>query len=215
MIAIYPREGTETLSAGKDRGHGKIAIYPREGTETPALPAHRRGDRHCNLSPRGDGNTRARRVIKLTLILQFIPARGRKHGLGHAVIGRRIAIYPREGTETRREGQPVHLPPLQFIPARGRKPAPQAERHRWKLLQFIPARGRKQTARHLGAGTPNCNLSPRGDGNRIAEELGISPRLQFIPARGRKPLFYLHKIYLHDCNLSPRGDGNVRSFSSS
>ena len=123
MIAIYPREGTETFDSRQillvfadcnlsPRGDGnqavipafrsceQIAIYPREGTETDdAAPA--RGGCYCNLSPRGDGNLR-----------NFALS-----------IGITIAIYPREGTETFEcNGIFNATIRLQFIPARGRKP---------------------------------------------------------------------------------------------
>ena len=56
-IAIYPREGTETFSSLRFFGASRIAIYPREGTETAFLIASR----------------------LMSIKLQFIPARGRKH----------------------------------------------------------------------------------------------------------------------------------------
>ena len=77
----------------------------------------------------------------------------------------RIAIYPREGTETRRHLLRRRLPGLQFIPARGRK------------LSFSAS----------AAVRKDCNLSPRGDGNkRSFFVFGVPKTLQFIPARGRK-----------------------------
>ena len=101
-----------------------IAIYPREGTETLADIAAVMGRDHCNLSPRGDGNgsirfTRLHIVDDCNLSprgdgnfylyfnppvieLQFIPARGRKR-------------LPSSFNQLSTVG-------LQFIPARGRKP---------------------------------------------------------------------------------------------
>ena len=35
IIAIYPREGTETVDRAVNVTVQSIAIYPREGTETP------------------------------------------------------------------------------------------------------------------------------------------------------------------------------------
>ena len=55
---------------------------------------------YCNLSPRGDGNFHA----SLFILLKYI-----------------IAIYPREGTETRFDRGIRFSMELQFIPARGRK----------------------------------------------------------------------------------------------
>ena len=100
---------------------------------------------HCNLSPRGDGNWMGHSDDKMI----------------------RIAIYPREGTETRRHLLRRRLPGLQFIPARGRK------------LSFSAS----------AAVRKDCNLSPRGDGNkRSFFVFGVPKTLQFIPARGRKPV---------------------------
>ena len=59
IVAIYPREGTETVfsSGSPSTQYMLVAIYPREGTETGT----RMGEictsvACCNLSPRGDGN---------------------------------------------------------------------------------------------------------------------------------------------------------------
>ena len=85
-----------------------IAIYPREGTETirvQTLEALSVG--HCNLSPRGDGNMAANMARFAGLALQFIPARGRKLLLlVKPCPVHPIAIYPCEGTETLRRNQP-------------------------------------------------------------------------------------------------------------
>ena len=123
-VAIYPREGTETISKSHiasplwlqfipARGrkpthqhhwfcrHPPVAIYPREGTETCSHQRARSIPDCCNLSPRGDGNRSVSCVHLITPApLQFIPARGRKRS---------------------RRPHRLHWPPLQFIPARGRK----------------------------------------------------------------------------------------------
>ena len=132
----------------------------------------------------------ARCLLRSMLLLQFIPARGRK--LYIAILGAvgDIAIYPREGTETCMTAFfSWRSYPLQFIPARGRKPFSSFLSARQSIaiypregtetpsirpvqigisLQFIPARGRKLTSL-LASLSPlqDCNLSPRGDGNRI------------------------------------------------
>ena len=107
IIAIYPREGTETLGVGGVSRNLPIAIYPREGTETlfPLVEANR------------------------SLTLQFIPARGWKLKACRVGFNISIAIYPREGTETPM-GAVVMIASfiLQFIPARGRKPEAQWRR---------------------------------------------------------------------------------------
>ncbi len=82
MVAIYPREGTETARCGLRLGAwNDVAIYPREGTET-----------FWKSKPPAEN-----------FALQFIPARGRKPApppASHARDNHRVAIYPREGTET-------------------------------------------------------------------------------------------------------------------
>ena len=98
-IAIYPREGTETIISCRHLAVNEIAIYPREGTETPGRDEN--------------GWTKQ---------LQFIPARGRKPFRASSfVVGTPIAIYPREGTETPSALILAAAQVLQFIPARGRK----------------------------------------------------------------------------------------------
>ena len=165
-----------------------IAIYPREGTETSAV---------CFL------------LIFPMVLLQFIPARGRKlRPAGEEVIPEGIAIYPREGTETKARRSMTFGRSLQFIPARGRKrsrvisltrfdgiaiyPREGTETGsgswcwRTRQLQFIPARGRKHDFASSIFVMPHCNLSPRGDGNIEPHPFGQGSALQFIPARGRK-----------------------------
>ena len=123
----------------------------------------------CNLSPRGDGN---------------------KPRFDRKIVQRQVAIYPREGTETRSHRS--------------------ARKAGW--LQFIPARGRKHLHFSHSFTSKGCNLSPRGDGNIAALVVPFNPaRLQFIPARGRKPFPGVTTTppSWKGCNLSPRGDGNT------
>ena len=163
-----------------------IAIYPREGTET------------VNSA-----------MFRASMVLQFIPARGRKHipffpRLSHPIAiypregtetggrwscrsRRGIAIYPREGTETEGRKDREQGDGLQFIPARGRKPIFAIVKTFFLLLQFIPARGRKRITPTAAGAPSHCNLSPRGDGNGVCHPCQLSQ-------------YY--------CNLSPRGDGN-------
>ena len=78
-----------------------VAIYPREGTETMSSPSRFSSRICCNLSPRGDGNSRKYRAKWASHALQFIPARGRKRASWEAIYSMvSVAIYPREGTET-------------------------------------------------------------------------------------------------------------------
>ena len=104
--------------------------------------------RDCNLSPRGDGNRGRVAVSTLEDQLQFIPARGRKPSFWARRLVRSalIAIYPREGTETRRSPFRRSSFRLQFIPARGRKQLETSIVNMPEILQFIPARGRKRIA---------------------------------------------------------------------
>ena len=130
--------------------------------------------------------------VLIALLLQFIPARGRKQftvynnvrvgrccnlsprGDGNRFTHRMlfiswVAIYPREGTET----SPVLIARsfsvrLQFIPARGRKPTHQ---HHWFCrhppVAIYPREG-TETRQSIPCipQTCSCNLSPRGDGNK-------------------------------------------------
>ncbi len=169
-IAIYPREGTETLASRRNyRGQPYCNLSPRGDGNAHFGQAWQRNSMDCNLSPRGDGNTGMQTCASLTPLLQFIPARGRKQAAadgddrpaelqfipargrkpiaGNGVrFVRVIAIYPREGTET--------YPCCRFAASHA--------------LQFIPARGRKLVFLAVGVGDLDCNLSPRGDGNRHA-----------------------------------------------
>ena len=165
VIAIYPREGTETLFPPAALAFHDIAIYPREGTETTLLYLLS-FCRDCNLSPRGDGN-KLDDATTLVATLQFIPARGRKPSISTITgLPPTIAIYPREGTETEScvhqcNPMPIAIYPregtetkcirrrrgpwgLQFIPARGRKHFVIDLERKQKYYRFIPVRGRKR-----------------------------------------------------------------------
>ena len=123
---------------------------------------------YCNLSPRGDGN-RPCAVATYGAQLQFIPARGRKLVDDLEQTSIFIAIYPREGTETHTRRLFNFIQKLQFIPARGRKRTGSRSRPDQNRLQFIPARGRKLTRWACSFLIAiDCNLSPRGDGNRLS-----------------------------------------------
>ena len=78
---------------------------------------------YCNLSPRGDGNWPHATKAPTNSPLQFIPARGRKHD--------NIGFFRFASL-------------LQFIPARGRKRTSRTLDFNFTPLQFIPARGRKR-----------------------------------------------------------------------
>ncbi len=79
-IAIYPREGTETLISSSAFWVRFIAIYPREGTETCVPPALWPG-----------------------LCIAIYPREGTEtFGSCCKSPTSSIAIYPREGTETKK-----------------------------------------------------------------------------------------------------------------
>ena len=101
VVAIYPREGTETKISISAIASAAVAIHPREGTETQGNYGILFFVVGCNLSPRGDGNEAGAGHNAIKNKLQFIPARGRKRKI--IVLGMMIAvvaIHPREGTET-------------------------------------------------------------------------------------------------------------------
>ena len=142
-IAIYPREGTETvLSDLRAFTSSTIAIYPREGTETFTSILIRRL-LNCNLSPRGDGNAFPVPSTSFPRWDCNLSPRGDGNHIGHGVAvshHAHIAIYPREGTETRAIMMVVVLD--------------------W-LLQFIPARGRKRTNAEAMVNIVNIAIYPR------------------------------------------------------
>ena len=143
-LAIYPREGTETHFCHCENLLSFIAIYPREGTETYNSNRCRCSIPLQFIPARG----RKRRVPPLPVVpilLQFIPARGRKLIVRFPVsTTSRIAIYPREGTETFPFSPWCNLLSLQFIPARGRKHFVIDLERKQKYYRFIPVRGRKR-----------------------------------------------------------------------
>ena len=99
ILQFIPVRGRKLPAIKSRRTTARIAIYPRKGTETPNLS--RFGNlQHCYLSPQEDGNYLERRASLITILLQFIPARGRKLLLFPQSAPVTIAIYPRKGTET-------------------------------------------------------------------------------------------------------------------
>ena len=122
-IAIYPREGTETQRSSHIPARSRLQFIPARGRKPRhEIDGHAKSD--CNLSPRGDGNVLLDVSKHEASQLQFIPARGRKlytsilellflgqdcnlspRGDGNRPARQfirvgKIAIYPREGTET-------------------------------------------------------------------------------------------------------------------
>ena len=168
-IAIYPREGTETLASRRNyRGQPYCNLSPRGDGNAHFGQAWQRNSMDCNLSPRGDGNTGMQTCASLTPLLQFIPARGRKQAAADG------------------DDRPAEL---QFIPARGRKPNHLRGVIQPIRLQFIPARGRKPIAGNGVRFVRVIAIYPReGTETYPCCRFAASHALQFIPARGRKLL---------------------------
>ena len=120
-VAIYPREGTETCSHQRARSIPDCCnLSPRGGGNGHGGLIGCIGHR-CNLSPRGDGNVERQRF---------------SHDF-------RVAIYPREGTETSVVSWTYTAFWVAIYPREGTETFPCWLISCWKWLQFIPARGRK------------------------------------------------------------------------
>ena len=146
IVATYPREGTETRRRHPLREGLRLQLIPARGRKRE-LPLTRSSWSRCNLSPRGDGNSQAAIAVSYN---------------------RRVATYPREGTETLSTSCKVsNFLKLQLIPARGRKLGRKLLFNIVKALQLIPARGRKR---------------------RDSASFCRTSQLQLIPARGQKTL---------------------------
>ena len=147
--------------------------------------------RCCNLSPRGDGNHHLDEWSCHAIQLQFIPARGRKpliqirghNGFNH------VAIYPREGTETRCHDYPRCTGRSCNLSPRGDgNVAPLPFQRPVSRCNLSPRGDGNSTCFCVSVDiAASCNLSPRGDGNTNKIKNGTKKlKLQFIPARGRK-----------------------------
>ena len=143
-IAIYPREGTETVSSDLSILIVVDCNLSPRGDGNHHYLYHFRHCYHCNLSPRGDGNTRQ----------------------GNCGSESVIAIYPREGTETKAGVTPAQCGYCNLSPRGDGNRTFRPVMPNFDTLQFIPARGRKHKIgpAHNKAAF-HCNLSPRGDGN--------------------------------------------------
>ena len=183
-VAIYPREGTETLLLSTSVASPVLQFIPARGRKrlssiTPSshlgCNLSPRGDGNqvrarndakrlgCNLSPRGDGNSTMRRILPTGGRLQFIPARGRKPftPLSDNEIFV-VAIYPREGTETR------CIPPLAF--EEGCNLSPRGDGNHGVQVKDCAGDG--------------CNLSPRGDGNVLMGVIEFCFGVAIYPREG-------------------------------
>ena len=143
-VAIYPREGTETMRTMSSHTLSSVAIYPREGTETVQSHVFTSSRQHrCNLSPRGDGNGHGGLIGCIGHRCNLSP-----RGDGNVERQRfshdfRVAIYPREGTETSVVSWTYTAFWVAIYPREGTETFPCWLISCWKWLQFIPARGRK------------------------------------------------------------------------
>ena len=170
LVAIYPREGTETR---RKNWSGPLLrccnLSPRGDGNKNQHFGHCISGR-CNSSPRGDGNPRELWYTVFRGGLQFIPARGRKRSRSRTQCHKeQVAIHPREGTETENN----------------------CSGHDDSGRCNSSPRGDGNTLSRISAARSlwRCNSSPRGDGNsNMLTHMRLMPRLQFIPVRGRKLL---------------------------
>ena len=137
---------------------------------------------------------KAARLSRTVLLLQLIPARGRKRKIATANHHLAVATYPREGTETPDFGSVGEVTIVATYPREGTETPFAIKLASFIMLQLIPARGRKLL--------------------KLLTSFQIKHSLQLIPARGRKPPALRHLVDGHGCNLSPRGDGNSNAFAS-
>ena len=162
-----------------------------------------------NLSPRGDGNPPCVVAASAGILIQLIPARGRKPGIKTVIyprfnlsprgdgncnfvllnLVRKDSTYPREGTETA-----IRAKRFSFRGRDSTYPREGTETYlatassisytdstypREGTETYTPCRGRFLLCRF--------NLSPRGDGNSIHHAAEVMPpRIQLIPASGTK-----------------------------
>ena len=78
LVEIYPREGTETKPSIYHAKYLQVEIYPREGTETAFSPCAW-ADENVEIYPREGTETQYTSFTLITsLMLKFIPERGRK-----------------------------------------------------------------------------------------------------------------------------------------
>ena len=132
---------------------------------------------------------KAARLSHTVLLLQLIPARGRKHAAENFFVhAMGVATYPREGTETSIDPILTCHSRLQLIPARGRKLPCYPGAFQLFPVATYPREGTETTMLSWCISAfPGCNLSPRGDGNMAAfSSFTAVVALQLIPARGRK-----------------------------
>ena len=130
--------------------------------------------------------------LRFAKMLQFIPARGRKPPFRRMVMSRNpVAIYPREGTETRCHDYPRCTGRSCNLSPRGDgNVAPLPFQRPVSRCNLSPRGDGNSTCFCVSVDiAASCNLSPRGDGNQLLRQphmLVIIIELQFIPARGRK-----------------------------
>ena len=82
-------------------------------------------------------------------------------------------------------------------------------------IAIYPREGTETHPCHPMNSCTDCNLSPRGDGNRFQGLFGFRLWIAIYPREGTEThdivMQKSHNIY--NCNLSPRGDGNFAHFT--
>ena len=144
-LQFIPARGRKPVHINAHVQSRIVAIYPREGTETVQSHVFTSSRQHrCNLSPRGDGNGHGGLIGCIGHRCNLSP-----RGDGNVERQRfshdfRVAIYPREGTETSVVSWTYTAFWVAIYPREGTETFPCWLISCWKWLQFIPARGRKQ-----------------------------------------------------------------------
>ena len=166
-VAIHPREGTETKPSAEPASSTLLQFIHARGRKLSLMvPLLLVANHGCNSSPRGDGNSALRPVSREQVVaihpregtetclvfsflpfflLQFIPARGRKHHIHQKhVLSNKVAIHPREGTETNLEDADERLRSFVAIhPREGTEARHSAECRDHRTVAIHPREGTK------------------------------------------------------------------------
>ena len=188
---LSPRGDGNEIDYGMDVQPGVVAIYPREGTETRNALFFGYAGLRCNLSPRGDGNIKLLPDSVNGCRCNLSP-RGDGNGKNIKDAGNDIQgcnLSPRgDGNQQRGPFFPLAGGGCNLSP-RGDGNNAATGTFTGELRCNLSPRGdgNPVISSAVGAVNDRCNLSPRGDGN---PSWPLSPEgripLQFIPARGRK-----------------------------
>ncbi len=149
-MQLIPARGRKRTSLHSGRSDSSITTHPRKGTETVSCNRATYTRFDYNLSPQGDGNTQKVLHASWIVLLQLIPARGRK-----------LVVIVDE----------VGFLGLQLIPVRGRKRRALCPESHALLLQLIPARGRKHLCQLVIAQRADITTHPRKTLSGAARQL--------------------------------------------